>query len=108
MTTPAPAGAFTLVPGALLALADELAALSAELDDDVHAARWAAATVAPALDGEAGREAGTAATAWAALEEVLADATRALAGTLRAAVTAYLAEDVALAAAVGVHSRLPR
>lgn len=108
MTTPAPAGAFTLVPGALLALADELASLSTELDDDVHAARWAAATVAPALDGEAGRAAGAAATAWASLEEVLAGRTLALAGMLRGAVAAYLAEDVALAATVGVHSRLPR
>ena len=108
MTTPAPAGTFTLEPGALLALADELVSLSTQLDDDVHAARWAAATFGPALDGEAGHAAGAAALAWACLEEVLADRTRALAGTLRAAVTAYRAEDVALAAAFGVHSRLHR
>ncbi len=108
MTTPAPAGTFTLEPGALLALVDELVSLSAQLDDDVHAARWAAATVGPALDGEAGRAAEEAAVAWAFLEEVLADRTRALAGTLRAAVAAYRAEEVALAAVVGVHSRLPR
>jgi hypothetical protein len=108
MTTPAPAGGFTLVPGALLALADELWLLGTELDDDADAARWAAATVGPAMEGEAGRAAEAAATAWASLEEALADRTRALAGVLRAAVTAYRAEDAALAAGLGAAGRLPR
>src|SRR3954452_8814878 len=108
MTTPAPAGGFTLVPAALLGLADELGVLSTELDDDAETARRVAATVAPALEGEAGGAAGAAARAWATLEQVLADRTRFRAGALYAPVTAYRAEDVALAAGVDNGRRPPR
>jgi len=101
MTLPASDAGFTLEPAGLEALADELALLSAELAEDASAGRSAAAAFARALDGQAGWAAQATATAWASLDELLVDGTRAVAGTLRAAVAAYRAEDVALAAAVG-------
>jgi hypothetical protein len=108
MSMPAPAAGFTLVPDGLEALADELGLLSAELAEDADAARSAAAALSLALDGGAGWAAHAAATAWASLDDLLADRTRAVAETLRAAVAAYRAEDVALAGGVGLRGRLPR
>ncbi|MCW2741399.1 MAG: hypothetical protein JWR45_1821 [Blastococcus sp.] len=108
MSMPAPAAGFFLAPDGLAALADELGLLATELAEDADAARSAAAVLFRALDGEAGWAAGAAATAWGSLEELLADRTRAVAATLRAAADAYRAEDVALAAGVGLHRRAVR
>jgi hypothetical protein len=108
MSMPAPAAGFTLVPDGLEALADELVLLSVELAEDADAGRSAAVALSLALEGEAGWAAGAAATAWASLEELLAERTRAVADTLRAAVVAYRAEDIALASSVGLGERQPR
>ena len=82
------------------ALADELAALAAQLAEDPPLCRAAAASFASAVAGDAGRRASDAATAWAALTSILADRCAATAGTLRAAVASYRAVDSGLAAAV--------
>ena len=101
MSHPLPGGSFTLVPDGLEALAGELGALAAELTDDAERVRSAAATFPAALDGHEGWSAGATATAWARLYEVVAEQTSALAGTLTAAVAAYVAEDEWLARRVG-------
>jgi hypothetical protein len=112
MSMPAPAARFTIEPAAVEALAAELGALAAELSGDADAAHSAAAAFPLALDGEAGWSAGTAATAWASVEDVLARQTGAVAETLLAAVAAYEAEDEALAERVGtvgpLGPRVPR
>jgi hypothetical protein len=112
MSMPTPASRFTIEPAAVEALAAELGALAAQLSGDADAARSAAAAFHVALDGEEGWSAGAAATAWASVEDILARRTGALADTLLAAVTAYRAEDVALAERVGAvplrGSRTPR
>mgnify|MGYP000695630442 CR=1 FL=1 len=108
MTLPAPAAGFTMVPAGLHALADDLGLLATELTDDADAARSASVVVAQALEGEEGRTAAAAATAWGSLLELVADRARTVADTLRAAVTAYRAEDVALAQHVGRTGRHPR
>jgi hypothetical protein len=83
------------------ALATELDALAAELTRDAEHTLSLAATFPVALGGEEGWAAGDAATAWASLEEVLADRTRALAGTLVGAAAAYRDEDAALSGHMG-------
>ena len=90
----------TVRPEALAALGAELAALAAELADDADRSRSAAVSLPPALGGAEGWTAGAAATAWAALHDLLAGRTRAVADTLAAAVDAYRAQDGALAADV--------
>jgi hypothetical protein len=90
------------------ALASELTALAAELHDDADRCRAAAGSLSAALDGGPGWTAGAAATAWAGLEDVLADQAAALARTLAAAVQAYLDEDTRIAAGIGDHRQLPR
>ena len=85
---------------AVVALADELAALAAQLAEEPPLCRTAAASFATALGGDAGRSASDAATAWAGLTAVLADRCAATAGTLRAAVASYRALDGELATAV--------
>jgi hypothetical protein len=107
MSHPLPGEAFTVVPDGLQALADELATLAAALTEDVERARSAAACFPEALGGQEGWTAGATATSWAGLYEVMAARTRALAGTLTAAVAAYVAEDAWLARSVG-SGRPPR
>ena len=107
MSHPLPGEAFTVVPDGLQALADELAALAAALTEDVERARSAAACFPEAFGGQEGWAAGATATAWACLYEVMAARTSALAGTLTAAVAAYLAEDAWLASSFG-SGRPPR
>jgi len=104
---PLPGESFTVVPDGVAALADELASLAAELTDDVERARSAAACFPEALGGQEGWAAGATATSWACLYEVMAARTSALAGTLTAAVAAYLAEDDWLAGSLG-SGRRPR
>jgi len=100
MSHPLP-GALTVEPDGVTALAHELATLAAELAGDVERMRSAAASFPLALDGHAGWAAGATGTAWASLCGLVADQTGALAGTLTAAVAAYVAEDAALANSVG-------
>jgi hypothetical protein len=96
-------------PAALQTLAAELSALAGELEQDAELCRAAAHSFATALGGAEGWTAGASATAWASLEEALADGARALAGTLSAAVARYAAEDHALSARIrsGRSHRMP-
>ena len=107
MSHPLPGGSFAVEPDCVTALADELATLAAELAADVEQMRSAAACFPDALEGHAGWAAGATATSWACLYEVMASRTSALAGTLTAAVAAYLAEDAAVAGSFG-SGRQPR
>jgi hypothetical protein len=100
MSHPLPGEAFTVDPDGLQALADELGTLAAALSGDVGLARSAAGCFSEGLGGHEGWNAGATATAWACLYDVMAARTRALAGTLTAAVTAYVAEDAWLASAL--------
>ncbi|MGZ4572983.1 MAG: hypothetical protein ACXVYC_18425 [Blastococcus sp.] len=87
---------------AVEALAAELAALAAELDDDAGLCRATAASLSTALGGDEGWAAGSAGSLWAALTGVIAARTRAVAGTLVAAMDAYRAADRALARRMAV------
>ncbi len=87
-------------PAALEALAAELSVLAAELARDADLCRSAAHGVTTALGGDEGSTAGNGATAWASLEEMLADGARSLARTLTAAVAAYADEDFSLSARI--------
>jgi hypothetical protein len=104
---PLSGASFAVVPDAVTALADELAILAAQLTEDGERARSAAGSFPEALEGHEGWAAGATATSWAGLYDVLARRTGALAGTLRAAVAAYVAEDAALAGSFG-SGRRPR
>jgi hypothetical protein len=106
MSSPTPADTVLVRPEAVTALAVELSALAAELSDDAEHCRAAAGSLSTALDGDDGWTAGAAATAWAGLEEVLAERTAALARTLTAAVQAYLEADARIA--IGIDSGRPR
>jgi hypothetical protein len=81
------------------ALAAELAAVAAELGDEAPRCRTAAAELRE-LGDVTGWRAGAAATAWAALLELLARECGSTATTLRAAVAGYRAQDAGLAGAV--------
>ena len=107
MSHPLPGESFTVVPDAVAALADELCALAAELARDVERIRSSAGWFPTALEGHEGWAAGAAATSWALLCDVVASRTRALGEVLTAAVTAYLAEDAAVASSFG-SGRTPR
>jgi hypothetical protein len=107
MSHPLPGGTFTVVPEGVVALADELATLAAELDADVERIRSAAACFPDALEGPEGWAAGATAVSWARLVELMASRTSALSGSLTAAVAAYLAEDEWLAGSFG-SGRRPR
>ena len=87
---------------ALEALAGELAALAAELDEDATLSRTAASALYTALDGAEGWTSGGAAIARGSLTGVVAARTAAVAGTLGAAAVAYRAADATLAADVAV------
>jgi hypothetical protein len=87
-------------PAALEALAAELSALAAELSEDADRCRSAAHAAATALGGDEGRIARDCATAWASLEEVLADGARSLGSTLSATAARYADEDYSLAARI--------
>jgi hypothetical protein len=87
----------TMHPDAVGGLADEMAALATELHAEADLCRSTAASLHAALDGTEGWVAGGTGTAWASLVQVLADRTSAVALTLVAAVTAYQAEDDAIA-----------
>jgi hypothetical protein len=76
-------------PDALTALADELAALAADLAADADACGGAAALLAAGLGGEEGLVAAFAARGWGQLLDGLADGCRTMAGTLHAALEAY-------------------
>jgi hypothetical protein len=105
MSAPVPSrpsrGPITVEPAALDALAAELAALAAELADDAERSESLAATFPLALGGEEGSAACATATAWASLQEVIADRARAVAGTLSGAAAAYRAEDATLSGRMG-------
>jgi len=103
-----PDSGFSLEPAGLQALADELLLLSVEVSEHAGAAMSAALQLGQALEGDAAEAAAAAASAWATLEELLAERARAVSDTLRAAVAAYRAEDLALAAGVGLGPRPPR
>jgi hypothetical protein len=81
---------------AVQALAAELSALAAELDDEAALCRSTAGSLAAALPGNEGWVAAGAGTAWSELTGLLADRARAVAGTLAAAVDSYRATELAL------------
>ncbi len=109
MSSPIPAEVVLVRPEGVTALADELTALAAELSDDADRCRTAAGALVRALDGDDGWTAGAVATAWARLEELLAEQTAALARTFTAAVQAYLAEDTRISGEIGSGRReVPR
>jgi len=101
MSHPTAGASFTVSPHGVTALAGELAVLAAELARDVQQIRSVAAFLPAALDGHEGWAAGACAAAWAHLCDLMASRTGALAQVLTTAVTAYLAEDAALAGSVG-------
>jgi hypothetical protein len=82
---------------AIDALAAELSALAAELDDDVELCRSTAVSLGAAVGGDAGERAGTAGSGWSALLDLVAQQTGVLAGTLHAAVDSYRLTDAVLA-----------
>lgn len=81
---------------ALQDLAEELAALAAELAGEADLCRSAAYTLTTAVDGETAVGGGRLASGWAGLLDLLAQGTGAFAGTLREAVQAYRLADAAL------------
>jgi hypothetical protein len=97
MSHPLHETSFAVRPDEVEALATELAALAGELGDDAGRVRAAASWYPVALDGHEGWSAGATATAWAGLQELLAERAGDLGGTLSAAAAAYRAEDAALA-----------
>jgi len=107
MSDPLSGESFTVLPDAVAALADELSALAAELARDVEQIRSAAGWFPAALEGHEGWAAGATATSWGLLCGVVAGRTSALGELLTAAVTAYLAEDAAIAGSFGP-GRTPR
>jgi hypothetical protein len=100
MSQPLSSQSFLVHPEAVEALAAELGSLAAELTDDARWTRSTATSFPVALGGGEGWVAGSAATAWACLQEVLAAQADAVAGTLIAAAAAYRAEDAALSGRV--------
>ncbi len=89
------------------ALAAELAALAAELDDDARMCRSTATRLADALGGQEGWRAGALATAWGALAAVVADRAGAVAASLVAATVAYRDADAALAGSLATADPRP-
>ncbi|SEP27929.1 hypothetical protein [Trujillonella endophytica] len=77
-------------------LADELAALSAELASEADLCRSAVYTFGTAADGEVAGAAAQLGTGWAELVALLAEGTDAVAGSLRAAVRSYRLQEAQL------------
>ncbi|MGY1744178.1 hypothetical protein [Blastococcus sp. SYSU D00695] len=77
-------------------LAEELAALSAELAAEAGLCRSATYTFTSAVDGATADAAGRLGSGWAGLVDVVAAGTDAVAGTLRAAVHEYRLADAAV------------
>jgi hypothetical protein len=86
---------------ALDALAAELTALAGELRDDADRCASAAGALATGLNQDESLTAAWAARSWAAFADAVADATRAVAATLGAAVTAYRTAEAARTEAIG-------
>lgn len=82
------------------ALADELAGLAGELDDEAALCRSTSASFTTALTGEEGRSAAEAAMAWSGLTAAVADRCRAVGVLLSAAIDSYREMDDALAARI--------
>lgn len=97
MSPPTDGPPITVRLEAVEALAAELSALAGELADDAALCRSAAASLYSGLSGDPGWAAGSAATSWGALVDVVAARSDAVAGTLVSAVAAYRAADAALA-----------
>jgi hypothetical protein len=91
---------------ATAALAHELALLAASLADEQPLCTGAAAALATALEGEVGIRTARTATSWAELLGVVSERCAVTGRALAGAVTAYRAEDAALAADVAAASRL--
>lgn len=108
MSSPSPPAVVSVRPEAVDGLASELTALATELRTDADLCRVAGGQVSTALEGTPGWTAGAAATAWAGLQDVLADRAAALAQTLAAAGQAYLDHDARTAGGIGGPRRLPR
>lgn len=77
-------------------LAAELAALASALSDDVALCSSSATRLRASLGGDEGWHAGTAATGWAELLDLLRARATAVAGTLAAATESYRSVDAAL------------
>ncbi|WP_158545986.1 hypothetical protein [Blastococcus sp. TF02A-30] len=86
---------------AVAALADELATLAREFDEDAADCRGAAERMAAALDGDEGATAAGVATSWASIAGAVAQHVATLAAVLRAAVAGYRELDRALAQQLG-------
>jgi hypothetical protein len=97
MSPPTDGPAITVRLDAVEALAAELSALAGELSDDAALCRSTATSLYVALSGDEGWSAGSAATAWAAVADVVAARSGAVAGTLVSAVAAYRAADAVMA-----------
>lgn len=89
------------------ALAVELSALAAELDDQTSSCHSAASALFDALPGAQGLTAGAAAGTWATLLAPLIDRTATISRVLRTSVDAYRAEDAALADRIPTPRRDP-
>jgi hypothetical protein len=83
----------------VVALADELSLLAAQLAEEPPLCRLAAASLRTGLEDGLG-EAASAATAWGGLAEILAEECAATARTLAAAAAAYRSADAQLAQAM--------
>ena len=105
MSAPVPAQTVVVEPAAVAALTAELSVLAGERFADASTCRVTATSISVALGALEGWQASAAATGWAALEDLLAERTQALAATMTAAVRAAVAADAALAGLVG---RRPR
>lgn len=77
-------------------LAEELAALAAELAGEAELCRSATYTLATAVDGDAAAAAGRLGTGWAGLVDLLAQETGTVSGALREAVHSYRLQDAVL------------
>ena len=77
-------------------LAEELAALAAELAGEAELCRSATHTLTTAVDGDTALAAGQLGTGWAGLVDLLAQGAAAVAGALRSAVLSYRQADAAL------------
>ena len=90
---------------ALEALAGELGALAADLADDADRCGSAAGALFASLSQDEALNAAGAAVAWGVLTRAVADAVRAIAATLAAAVTAYRAAEEVRAREIALQHR---